>query len=222
MFKEIQKIFPDGTLVSFEDIKKGDTIVRGGATCFGEKMTLGVSIMRAWKYVDLRVDSYCAEDCCQGDSTPAAWKVWKADDKVGFSQDVAFSNDGHNVKPWFYRLNIENPLHVNELTNDVWVESIVSLVSSSTSLEKAECGTLSENNWVFTGTVEKGNIADENFFANMHIGKLAKFEVNRGWLQALEETPEGIVSSDFAIVLEPFDDEEPFIENDAFIFKMNL
>lgn len=155
----VQQLWPDGEFVRFEDIRLGDSIVRGGATMYGEELANNVVVGRA---AYLHINSY------DGRSS------WLPDDG-GFSSELAFTGEEENhsdFHPWFYRISVAGEAaEPGSPTTSKWTAGVVDSVKGS--LVEVSREDLTPGMVVLTADVTPERVTGDGIFENqIYIGRL--------------------------------------------------
>lgn len=133
-----EHVFPQGKYITFDEIEKGDTIVRGGTTIYGEPMEYGFLISRAF---DKATEEYFTQTE-DGESVPHQVEVWNSEDpQLGSPAAYRFVNDGF-PQPYYYRLPLDEFKQV-ELVGVEWTKKVLNLISLQ--MEEKAFNDLTEN-----------------------------------------------------------------------------
>jgi len=160
----IQQLFPDGEFITFDDIQKGDSIARGGATVYGEELLYGVAILRAWK-----LEEYTDQ------------KTWVTDDR-GFSSSVGVQNDEeYEHTMWYYRINNSVvSLPVDQPTNTTWTTSVTAVATANGDFTDITLEDLHSGITIMVADLNEGDVADDHFDGDIFIGKIDE-QNDTGW-----------------------------------------
>ena len=147
MFKEkIEQIFPNGQFITFDEIQKGDTIVRGGANTYDEEFTHGVVIAPALFFH--QNETYAAwdtdEDKFMAHQTA---KTLDVINKTYYDPETGAKETYTLYNQWFYKLNIPN---FESFTVQKWTELIVELLKKTITTETVLFDDVSAGDIVYT------------------------------------------------------------------------
>lgn len=229
----IPTLLPEGEFVDFADIRKGDTIVRGGKQFDGSPLDFGVTILRAWVFEPYKTpapfegemlspeeeaeaqaahDAIC--DCMAG--VDPNWvdpeiSEWLSDER-GMGSTVALHGAKMAEQAWHYRLNLTNPLPVETPTDNTWRDQIAELLFANTGrFTKIAFNEIKEGDYILTFDAEDGDITDDHFIGDVNFGKIGTYKDEYGWSMRATETED----TDFIIVLA----QNPPYENDDVYYR---
>lgn len=183
----VVSLFPAGEFVTFDEVRMGDTIIRGGCGVSDEAMVDLVSIMRASVF-----------DECTPDEKLVAWvsgdKGW-VEGVVAFRKPDTFLNT-----PWFYRVDVSDGLLPSDKTTYAWVECLLKEMLAKDLFVSADFDDLVSGQTVlviperFPSGREKGD-----FFTEIHLGVIGDADDDRDGFYS------NIPDSSFVLVVKPSD-----------------
>jgi hypothetical protein len=189
----VPSLFPDGEFVDFADIRKGDTIIRGGYSVYGEPMNEMCSIMRAVKKLPEETENHLV-----------SWIT--RDVSSGFMGDgiAAFkSPSDFDGEPWLYRVNLFPDTNLNEPTGFSWVTALTDAARTNGGLVEVTYDQLEPGQLVLVAphvTLAPEVLQDEEdlygyFTPDIYVGILGeKSKDGNHFLSSIEDSPFRMVS----------------------------
>lgn len=159
-------IFPEGEFVSFDQIHKGDIIIRGGESIHGHKIENTALILRAWRHEDNKYGEY--------------W--YASDDELSCA---AFKHKGKATVEWYYRIKIGKVIAVNTPTDFEWSSQIAKLVEENINAIEITYDDIEVGQTILTMDCAEESI-ETGFIPDIYLGKVSE-ENENGWKADEEE-----------------------------------
>lgn len=156
----LPSIFPEGEFVSFEQIHKGDTIIRGGESIHGHTIKNTALILRAWRHEENKHGEY--------------W--YASDDELSCA---AFKHKDKDTNVWYYRIKIGKVITVNTPTDFEWSRQIAKLVEENIGATKISYDAIKAGQTILTMDCAEESI-ETGFIPDVYLGRVSE-ENENGW-----------------------------------------
>lgn len=156
----LPSVFPEGEFVSFEQIHKGDTIIRGGESIHGHAIENTALILRAWRHEENKNGEY--------------W--YASDDELSCA---AFKHKNKDTSVWYYRIKIGKVITVNTPTDFEWSRQIAKLVEENINANEITYDDVKAGQTILTMDCAEESI-ETGFIPDVYLGRVSE-ENENGW-----------------------------------------